>query len=309
MKMPARLAQIACLVALTLAFAPAARAAETTAPPPDTAYDQKMDIVYDDDVDGVALVMDIFTPKSGANGAAVINVVSGAWYSDRGKIRDLKMAGFFEEFCSRGFTVFAIRPGSVTLFTGSQMIDHLKRGVRWVRMHADEYKIDPNRMGISGGSAGGHLASLLAVTADDGNPNAKDPLDRQSCRVKAAGVFFPPTDFITWSKKNPIARAAVGGLFYAPEKAGKLSPEEVNAAMEAISPALHVTSAAPPFLIYHGTADPLVPMEQSEILLKALQANNVEAKLVIKEGGAHPWPTIREEVAVMGDWFKEKLAK
>jgi dipeptidyl aminopeptidase/acylaminoacyl peptidase len=69
-----------------------------------------------------------------------------------------------------------------------------------------------------------------------------------------------------------------------------------------------VTSQAPPFLIIHGDADPLVPLAQSEKLLAALKAANVPAELIIKKGGAHPWPTIHEEVQVMADWFDKQLA-
>ncbi len=62
------------------------------------------------------------------------------------------------------------------------MANHVKQGIAWVKEHADEYQIDPDRLGLCGASAGGHLASLVAVTADD------------KSAVKAAGVFFPPTE-------------------------------------------------------------------------------------------------------------------
>jgi dipeptidyl aminopeptidase/acylaminoacyl peptidase len=69
-----------------------------------------------------------------------------------------------------------------------------------------------------------------------------------------------------------------------------------------------VTDKAPPFLIIHGDADPVVPLDQSKKLLAALEAAGVPAELIIKEGGAHPWPTIHEEVQVMSDWFDKQLA-
>src|SRR5437867_2026168 len=164
------------------------------------AYDQKMDTVYGE-VHGTGLLMDIFTPKGKPNGLAIIDVVSGAWYSDRGKIREHAQGQFYSIFCSRGYTVFAVRPGSRTRYTGSEMASHVKTGIRYVKQHAPEYKIDPDRLGITGASAGGHLATLVAVTPEEGKPDAGSALLRHSTGLRAAAVFFPPTDFLDWDGK------------------------------------------------------------------------------------------------------------
>jgi dipeptidyl aminopeptidase/acylaminoacyl peptidase len=88
-----------------------------------------------------------------------------------------------------------------------------------------------------------------------------------------------------------------------------VAPEEIDVkkVLTSISPARLVTEKAPPFLLIHGTADELVPQEQSEILLAALKEKGVPAELILKEGGGHPWPTIHEEVAVFADYFDEHL--
>ena len=182
---------------LTLAFVAGVVAQESSSP----LYEQKIDVVYGE-VHGTGLLMDIFTPKGKGNGLAIIDVVSGAWHSDRGKIRDHTTAQFYAIFCGRGYTVFAVRPGSRTRYTGLEMASHVKMGIRYAKLHAAEYKIDPDRLGISGASAGGHLATLVAVTPEDGNPDAGSPLMRLSARVKAAAVFFPPTDFLDWNGKS-----------------------------------------------------------------------------------------------------------
>ena len=128
-------------------------------------YVQHEDVVYGD-VHGIGLLMDVFTPVGDGNGLGVIDVMSGAWRSDRGKIRDHERAQTFDILCRKGYTVFAIRPGSVTKFCVSEMLDNLNRGIRWVKSHADDYGIDPDRLGLMGASAGGHLACLAGVTAD-----------------------------------------------------------------------------------------------------------------------------------------------
>src|ERR1700693_2446789 len=134
---------------------------------PAVSYKQQKDVVLGE-ADGVGLAMDIFTPVGKRNGLAVIDVASGAWYSDRGKIRDHERGQFFQIFCSHGYTVFAIRPGSRSRFSAPEMVQNLRKGIHWVRDHAGEFGIDPDHMGLCGASAGGHLACLALVTPDIG---------------------------------------------------------------------------------------------------------------------------------------------
>ncbi len=85
------------------------------------------------------------------------------------------------------------------------------------------------------------------------------------------------------------------------------SSEEITQAVKAISPARLITATAPPFLLIHGDADQLVPLQQSQTMLAALKAKGVPAELIVKQGGGHPWPTLPEEVAVLADWFVAQL--
>ena len=113
------------------------------------SYKQQKDVVFGE-VDGVGLAMDIFTPVGMRNGLAVIDVASGAWYSDRGKIRDHERGQFFQIFCSHGYTVFAIRPGSRSRFSlRPEMVQNLRKGIHRVRDHAGEFGIDPDHMGLA----------------------------------------------------------------------------------------------------------------------------------------------------------------
>jgi len=279
--MKTRLAVVICLL-LCFGFALAQ----------EKPYKQAENIVYYE-TEGVGLVMDIFTPAGAPNGLGIIDVVSGYWFSDRGKIEDHRKAGMYDVFCGRGYVVFAVRPGSISKFTGEEMMKHLKQGIKWVKEHAKDYGVDPQRLGITGASAGGHLATLTVVTAEP------------DVQVKAAGIFFPPADFVKWGDGLP-SYDRIGALFFTGGIKGK-TEEEINEAARKMSPVFNIKPGLPPFLIFHGDADPLVPLQQSQELVEALKKAGDSAELIIKPGGAHPWPTIAEEVAKMADWFAKNL--
>ncbi len=265
-------------------------------------YTQTKNVVYAE-VHGIGLLLDVFTPTEAANGLAIVDVASGAFHSDRGKINDHKKAGIFDTFCGKGYTVFAIRPGSISKFGAPEMIKNLNQGITWVIDHAEKYSVDPNHMGLLGASAGGYLACLDAVSSEEGSP--------AEC-FKAVGVFFPPTDLLNYGpiqlqvRTDPFLGRTVRKLLFR-EGFGKMTDEAIEERVIKFSPARRVTSELPPFLFIHGDADPLVPLQQSEIMVAALKEANVSAELIVKEGGAHPWPTIAEEVKIMSDWFDKTL--
>ena len=289
-----------CLVLILLALCFSTRAAVAQEPP----YVQHENVVYGE-AHGVGLLMDIFTPTGDANGLGVVDVISGAWHSDRGKIRDHERARTFHTLCDKGYTVFAIRPGSITKFNVAEMLSHLNEGIRWVKKHAGDYQVDPERLGLMGASAGGHLACLAAVTAEKGLGNSEGNGANQSTRVKAVAVFFPPTDFLDFGGKTLDSGDELMGRLVG----SAAQPQAVDSAqlLKQISPAHLVTRQAPPFLLIHGDADPVVPLQQSERMLAALKEAGVSAELIVKQGGGHPWFTIHEEVKVVADWFDKQL--
>ena len=264
-------------------------------------YDHEQNIVYKNE-HGVGLVMDVFRPKENANGLAIVDTLSGAWYSGQGQFNDHMRAGVFDVMTDHGFTVFMIRPGSRTKFTAKEMIDNMIEGMRYVRAHAEDYGIDPERVGIMGASAGGHLSLLTALAEKTLEEDGENP----PVSLAALAVFFPPTDFLTWGEEARNLRS-IGNILYNSGAADK-SDDELAEAARAVSPALlDIPADYPPSLLIHGDADDVVPLQQSEVMIDRLNEAGVENQLIIEEGGGHAWLTIREDVETMAQWFEKHL--
>ncbi|HZZ82595.1 MAG TPA: alpha/beta hydrolase [Gemmataceae bacterium] len=282
----------------------------------ESPHTRTADVIYGKK-EGVALTMDIFTPKKNANGAAVIWCVSGGWFSSHGSINP-KTA---EPFTSRGYTVFQVVHGSQPRFIIPDILQDMHRATRFIRYHAKDYKIDPDRIGISGGSAGGHLSLMQGMAGTAGNPKAPDPVDRVSSRVQAVACFFPPTDFLNYGEKgkDAIGRGTLAA-FKAPfdfkqfdqkTKAFERITDEdkIIAIGKQISPITHVTADDPPTLIIHGDKDFLVPIQQAESMIAKLKEVGVPAELVVRKGAGHGWKDLPKDLTLFVDWYDKYLKK
>ena len=127
----------------------------------DAAFERTRDVIYGRK-HRTALTMDVSTPKEKVNGAAIIWVVSGGWFSSYDALQPQAPFAPINEVIKRGYTVFAVVHGSQPKFTIPEILEHMHRAVRYIR-HAVDYKIDPQRIGITGGSAGGHLSLMHRV--------------------------------------------------------------------------------------------------------------------------------------------------
>ncbi len=278
------------------------------------AVDHKVDVVYGRK-HGMALTMDVFTPQKSANGAAVVWIVSGGWFSAHEAINQ----SMIDEFLKRGYTVFAVVHGSQPRFTIPEIVKDLNRAVRFIRYHANDYHIDADRIGVTGASAGGHLSLMQGTAGDVGDKQARDPIDQTSSRVQAVGCFFPPTDFLNYGKpgENALGRGVLSGFkppfdFNEQDSTSKVYRPITDEARileigRKISPAYHVSADDPPTLIIHGDADKLVPIQQAELILEKLKAAGVDTKLVVKKGAQHGWPDFLKDFAIVADWFDEHL--
>jgi acetyl esterase/lipase len=275
----------------------------------------KEDVIYGRKF-GVALTMDVFTPGANKNGAAVIMVASGGFFSSKEMINRV----FFNEMLKRGYVVFGVVHGSQPKFTISEIVDDMHRAMRYIRYHAKDFGIDPDRIGIMGASAGGHLSLMMGCDIQEGNSGAKDPVDRVPSKVAAVGCFFPPTDFLNYGKEGEVA-LGTGTLkdfwpaFDFHQFEGKLGftpiadREKRKEIGKKISPLYFVNKDSAPALIIHGDADKLVPIQQAELIVAKFKENHVPCELVVKKGQQHGWLGMDKDIVTIADWFDKYLAK
>jgi acetyl esterase/lipase len=245
-------------------------------------------------------------------------VVSGGFFSSHEAISP----AFIRPLVDRGYTVFAVVHGSQPRYTVPEIIGDLNRAVRYIRRQAKTYQIDPERLGVTGASAGGHLSLMLGTAGGQGDSNAQDPVERESSRVQAVACFFPPTDLLNYGAPGKeLIRASDHGRPFRPafdyrelDAASNLwvpvtAPEKLRRITSDISPISHISADDPPTLILHGDRDELVPLQQSQTFVEKLKGAGVEAKLVIKEGAGHGWFEMVKDMEILGDWFDQHLKK
>jgi dipeptidyl aminopeptidase/acylaminoacyl peptidase len=278
-------------VCLVLVLAPTVRAAA-----PD--HTRTEDVVYGRR-DGRDLTLDVFTPPK-PNGAGVVMFVSAGYRSNRDMLAIFHPAGT-KPFLDRGYIVFAAFVSSQPKHTIPEIADDAHRAVRFVRLHAKKNGIDPERVGVTGASSGGHLALLMNCAGKPGNPDATDPVERQSSRVAAAACFFPPSDLLSLEGRCPEEFQPAFDIRGA-------TAERRREIGRDLSPLTHVSRRSGPALIIHGEKDGLVPFAQSEALIAKLKENGVPCELVARPGKPHGWLGIEKDVPLMADWFDRHLA-
>lgn len=225
--------------------------------------------------------LDLYLPGQGKDWPLLVWVHGGAWL---GGSKERTPA---TRFLADGYAVASINYRLSHHTTFPAQIQDCKAAIRWLRAHAQEHGYDASRIGVWGSSAGGHLVALLGTTGDITEFDVGWDLE-QSSAVQAVVDFFGPTDFLRMDEQ-----AAGKGQF---EHDSPDSPEsllvggpiqENKEKVSRASPLSYISKGDPPFLVVHGDRDPLVPVQQSKILLEALEAAGVEAELHIVKGGGH----------------------
>ena len=273
---------------------------------------------------GLAMTLDVFQPLAKRNGRGIVFVVSGGWFSAQNKIDGAAKRLNWVELIKRGYTLFAVVHGSQPKYTIPEIREDMHRAVRFIRHNAKDYSIDPEQIGIFGGSAGGHLSLMQGTDGLDGDPGAGDPVERQSSRVQAVVAYFPPTDFLNYGKegqhfdkhirkilngKNPFLAALDFHHYDNDQNWFERVTEEVEGQkrLREVAPATHVSKGDPPTLIIHGDADRLVPIQQAHWIMPKFKEAGIEAELLVMPGKDHGWEPEPEELKKFGDWFDKHL--
>ncbi|MEQ1861005.1 MAG: alpha/beta hydrolase [Chthoniobacteraceae bacterium] len=252
---------------------------------------------------GVALTLDVIQPAK-PNGYGIVFMVSGGWVSRHEAISPRGYAPYLD----RGYTVFAVCHGCQPKFIIPEITQDIHRAVRFIRHNAAKWNVNADKLGITGGSAGGHLSLTMGTQGGPGDPQAKDAIDRASSAVQAVACFYPPTDFLNYGQPGEDA-VGVGTLA---NYVGAFGPQSATAdgrqvLGKAISPIYFITPQLPPTLIIHGDADKLVPMHQAETFVQKAVAAGATAKLIVKPGAAHGWPDLQKDMVALADWFDAHL--
>jgi acetyl esterase/lipase len=245
--------------------------------------------------------LDLFLPERKAEGPlpVIVWIHGGAWREGD------KWPCLADRFPTRGYAVASInyRLSGDAPFPAA--IEDCKAAVRWLRGHARDYNLDPERIGVWGASAGGHLAALLGTSGDVKELEGKGGNLDQSSRVQAVVDWYGPTDFLQmggWHDRaaSPESRFIGGAL------------QEHKEAVARANPLTYLGKDAPPFLIMHGDADETVPLGQSELLAEALK--KAGAKVVFKKirGAGHADPAFWRDIEnslLVRRFFDEHLKK
>jgi acetyl esterase/lipase len=267
------------------------------------AFDRQDGVQYGER-NGRTLTMDIIRPKN-PNGLAVAFMVSGGWKS---KAAGETEAWLMAPLLRRGYTIFAICHISQPDSTVPEIIEDVTRGIRTIRHRATEYGIDPDRIGVTGGSAGGHLSLMLATRGKEPHPDPRDDIDRESASVQAVAIFYPVTDLLNLDgSTEDLGDGGPPKSFvkaFGPDAQDKERWQYIG---REASPLYFVDNELPPTLIYHGDSDTLVPLKQSERFRDSAQVFDRKVQVVVHKGGNHGWATMVWDIRAFGDWFDHHL--
>lgn len=244
---------------------------------------------------GTAFTMDVLRPAK-PNKAAIVLMISGGWISDHSMIKTFG-AEIEKTFADSGFTVVSVVHGAQPRFRVAEIVEQVRTAVRFLHAHAADYGVDPNRVGVSGISSGGHLSLMIAASPDS--------------HVNAVAAIAPPTDLANWGKPTNVLTDAPQMAMFIP--ALGIDPKGPRSDIEALatklSPITYVNPNYPPTLIVHGDDDKIVPLQQAQVMDQALTKAGVKHRFEVIPGGGHDDKTFRAGVTKALQWFKDVLLK
>ena len=241
---------------------------------------------------------DIYFPAKrakNARSAAVVIIHGGGWTGgDKAAAREFNIG---TNLALNGYVAISINYVLATKDKASwpQNLHDCMTAIRWLRKNAERLQIDPERIGVIGGSAGGHLAAMVGVLEAKDGLDPKGPYGGFSCRVQCAVPMYGPMDLT--EHRNDISMLG---------KKREQAPDVYKAA----SPITYVHNNTPPMLILHGTADKTVDIKQSQLFAAALKKVGAVHELVIVDGAPHTFhlqPKERDLRPVVLGFFEKHL--
>jgi acetyl esterase/lipase len=250
--------------------------------------------------------LDLYLPeKAGAPLPLIIWIHGGAWSAGSKEGCPTLRQGFIE----RGYALASInyRLSSHAIFPAQ--IEDCKAAIRWLRAHAKQYNLNPDRFGVWGSSAGGHLVALVGTSGGVKEFDVGAHLDVSSC-VQAVCDYYGPTDLLQMDAqklpnapfKHDMANSPESRLIGGPIQENKAKATRAN-------PITYVTPDDPPFLIVHGNADPLVPIQQSQMLFEALKKTGVSVRFHTIKGAGHGQGFAGRHIDEMVNGFFDRCLK
>jgi acetyl esterase/lipase len=305
MKLTRLLPALAILAAAAIAQPPRGPA------PVPTSVTVERNLVYAQ-ASGRDLQLDIYRPEQSQGALPVVMWVYGGAF--RMGSKDDGQTGLATWLAQHGYAVVAFNYRLSPVAQFPAQIQDCKAAVRWVRANSAKYALDPARIAAFGQSAGGHLSAMLGTSGGVGDLEGDLGNPKESSRVQAVVDFFGPTDFLQMD-----AKALPGGMKHDPAD----SPESqlVGGAIQQnkdkvarANPITYVSPDDPPFLILHGEQDPLVPVNQSELLFAALTSARVPVTFHKIAGAGHggpqfTTPPVRAMVLAFLDQHLKQIAK
>ncbi|MEQ8785171.1 MAG: alpha/beta hydrolase [Pirellulaceae bacterium] len=237
------------------------------------------DVAYDDD--DPAQKLDVYLAKSDKPTPVMVYIHGGGWRAGSKN----RIPAWLQQAVSEGWlSVVAVEYRFTNVAPHPAQVNDCMRAIQFVRHNAEKWNLDPKRLGVTGGSAGGHLTLWVALHDDAADADSSDPVERESSRAACAVSFAGPTDWSLLSEiehKHPAYRQLLG---YEP---GTPAAEMKAEAMRDVSPISFASKDDPPVMQVHGDKDDIVPPEHAHHLDKQLKSVGVPSQLVLIEGGNH----------------------
>ena len=239
------------------------------------------DVAYDDQ--HASQKLDVYKVEGDQPTPAMIYIHGGGW---RAGSKNRIPGWLADGWRNKKIAVVSVEYRFTDVAPHPAQVNDCVRAVQFVRHHAKKWNIDPERLGVTGGSAGGHLSLWVALHDDVANAESDDPVERHSSRVRCAVSFAGPTDWSLLSDpklthRHPAYRQLLG---YEP---GTAAAEMSAEAKASVSPISFASKDDPPILQVHGDADQIVPFRHATKLNEQLRALGVTSDLHKVEGGSH----------------------